>query len=255
MRCRSRGINKPMYDSDGQNGGSLAAQLHNQRHGRSGGRLVLVSSLQIVRECIGCEIIRRYGPVQEVLHAATIEAAVALSHEPGDLLIVDASHADSQNAPLFLRAAFPEARIILLMADRITNLGIAETVKLPPTYDALLFLIDAAVGIKPLSDDTRDKKSEEDLSSRDRDEPIDDWSQLTPREREITAGLLDGKSNKVIAIELGLSDNTVKMHLTNIMKKLKVTNRTQIVLLVGHRQSASSGLDSSQQAISSERAR
>lgn len=137
-----------MYDSDNQNGGSLAAQLHNQKHGRSGRRLVLVGSLQIVRECIGCEITRRYGPV-EFLHAATIEAAAALSHEPGDLLIVDASAADSRNAPLFLRAAFPEALIILLMADRITNLGIAETVNLPPTYDALLFLIDAALGTPP----------------------------------------------------------------------------------------------------------
>jgi len=254
MRCQSSGANKIMYDSDNQSAGPLAAQLHNHRHGRSSGRLVLVGSLQIVRECIGCEITRRYGQV-EILHAATIEAAAALSHEPGDLLIVDASDADSRNAPAFLRAAFPEALIILLMADRITNLGIAERVNLPPTHDALLFLIDAALGSSPARHETWGKKRDAHVPAQVRHEPVDDWSRLTPREREIIAGLLEGKSNKVIASEMELSDNTVKMHLTNIMKKLKVTNRTQIVLLLGHRQSDSGAFDRLQQTIPSERMR
>jgi len=56
---------------------------------------------------------------------------------------------------------------------------------------------------------------------------------LTPREREVAGRVLEGKANKIIAAELGLSDNTVKMHLTQIMRKLKVTNRTQVVLLLG----------------------
>jgi hypothetical protein len=46
-------------------------------------------------------------------------------------------------------------------------------------------------------------------------------------------GLLDrlkvGKANKIIAHELGLSESTVKVHIGRIMKKLNVTNRTQIV--------------------------
>ena len=205
--------------------------------GSSGGRLILVGSLQIVRECIASDITRRYGPM-EVLHAAAIEAAVALSHAPGDLLIVDASHAESPNAPLFLRAAFPEARIILLMADRITNLGIAETVNLPPTYDALLFLVGAALGVQPTRQEKSDETGTEILPPLAMPELVGDWSQLTPRECEVTVGLLEGKSNKVIAFDLGLSDNTVKMYLTHIMQKLKVTNRTQVVLLMGRKQSA-----------------
>lgn len=211
----------------------LTAQPPRGSRGRAGGRLVLVGRLQIVRECIAFEITRRYGPM-EVLHAATIEAAAALPHAPGDLLIVDASHADSHIAPLFLRAAFPEALIILLMADRITNLGIAETVNLPPTYDALLFLVGAALGVQPAG--IRAQPARHDILPEDAPPPpeaVDDWPELTRREREVTAGLLEGKGNKLIAYEMGLSDNTVKMHLTHIMQKLKVTNRTQVVLLIG----------------------
>jgi DNA-binding NarL/FixJ family response regulator len=38
-----------------------------------------------------------------------------------------------------------------------------------------------------------------------------------------------GKANKIIAYELGLGESTVKVHIGRIMKKLKVTNLTQIV--------------------------
>jgi len=107
----------------------------------------------------------------------------------------------------------------------------------------------------PARHETWGKKRDAHVPAQVRHEPVDDWSRLTPREREIIAGLLEGKSNKVIASEMELSDNTVKMHLTNIMKKLKVTNRTQIVLLLGHRQSASGAFDRLQQTIPSERMR
>lgn len=220
---------------DNGNVSSLGAELKQQRFDRSRGRLVLVSPLQIVRECISFAIVRSHGSM-EVLHAATIEAAAALSHDPGDLLIVDASHSDSHIAPLFLRAAFPEALIILLMADRITNLGIAETVNLPPTYDALLFLVAVALGVQPSAHNKGEEKGDLPPRPEARSEPVDDLVQLTPREREIAARLLEGKSNKVIAFELGLSENTVKMHLTNIMRKLNVNNRTQVVLLIGKHQ-------------------
>ena len=39
-----------------------------------------------------------------------------------------------------------------------------------------------------------------------------------------------GRSNKVIAAQLGLSENTVKMHIQRIMRKLQVQNRTEIVV-------------------------
>lgn len=54
--------------------------------------------------------------------------------------------------------------------------------------------------------------------------------QLTPRQREVLTRLREGKSNKQIAHELGLTEGTVKVHVTAILRLLGVRNRTQAAL-------------------------
>ncbi|CAO3422608.1 LuxR C-terminal-related transcriptional regulator [Azospirillum doebereinerae] len=54
--------------------------------------------------------------------------------------------------------------------------------------------------------------------------------QLTPRQRDVLSRLRDGKSNKQIAHELGLTEGTVKVHVTAILRHLGVRNRTQAAL-------------------------
>ena len=54
---------------------------------------------------------------------------------------------------------------------------------------------------------------------------------LTPKEKEVLALVAKGASNQEIADKLFVRDVTVKTHLSSIFKKLKVTNRTQAVLL------------------------
>ncbi|WP_207461896.1 response regulator transcription factor [Azospirillum sp. SYSU D00513] len=60
--------------------------------------------------------------------------------------------------------------------------------------------------------------------------PAGSADQLTPRQREVLTRLRDGKSNKQIAIELGLTEGTVKVHVTAILRLLGVRNRTQAAL-------------------------
>ena len=52
---------------------------------------------------------------------------------------------------------------------------------------------------------------------------------LTDREAEILSLLATGLANKQIAIELGISEHTVKFHVSSIYAKLNATNRTQAV--------------------------
>ena len=54
---------------------------------------------------------------------------------------------------------------------------------------------------------------------------------LTPKEKEVLSYVAKGASNQEIADKLFVRDVTVKTHLNNIFKKLKVSNRTQAVLL------------------------
>ena len=53
---------------------------------------------------------------------------------------------------------------------------------------------------------------------------------LTPRQREVLALMGQGQSNKEIARALTLSEGTVKLHVTAILKALKVHNRTGAVV-------------------------
>ncbi len=53
---------------------------------------------------------------------------------------------------------------------------------------------------------------------------------LSPREREVLVLLADGLPNKQIARRLGITDRTVKAHLTNVFQQLGVTDRTQAAL-------------------------
>jgi DNA-binding NarL/FixJ family response regulator len=52
---------------------------------------------------------------------------------------------------------------------------------------------------------------------------------FTPRQAAVLEHLKRGSANKVIAHELSMSEGTVKVHVRNIMKKLRATNRTQAV--------------------------
>ncbi len=54
---------------------------------------------------------------------------------------------------------------------------------------------------------------------------------LTPAQRRVIAGLSDGLLNKQIAYEMGISEATVKAHMTAIFRKLGANNRTQALLI------------------------
>jgi DNA-binding NarL/FixJ family response regulator len=60
---------------------------------------------------------------------------------------------------------------------------------------------------------------------------LDVWSKvLTPREREVALLVARGLKNKEVALELGLSDGTVKIHLVNIFRKLGTKSRYDLIV-------------------------
>ncbi|MCG8357896.1 MAG: response regulator transcription factor [Kiloniellales bacterium] len=59
----------------------------------------------------------------------------------------------------------------------------------------------------------------------------DPLSNLSPREREVLDLIVEGKSNLEIAQDLGISPNTVKLHVSFVLKALNVANRTEAAAL------------------------
>jgi DNA-binding NarL/FixJ family response regulator len=58
---------------------------------------------------------------------------------------------------------------------------------------------------------------------------------LTPREIEVLRWMAQGQANKQIAARLGISERTVKFHVSAIFRKLDVTNRTEAVTIAAQR--------------------
>lgn len=61
------------------------------------------------------------------------------------------------------------------------------------------------------------------------DDELPPGEPLTPRESEVLALLADGAGNKEIAIRLGVSEHTVKFHVSSILNKLGAATRTEAV--------------------------
>jgi DNA-binding NarL/FixJ family response regulator len=62
-----------------------------------------------------------------------------------------------------------------------------------------------------------------------------DGDLLTPREKEVLQLLAQGLPNKQIAQRIGISENTIKYHISSIYSKLGASNRTEAVRLGAHR--------------------
>jgi DNA-binding NarL/FixJ family response regulator len=63
--------------------------------------------------------------------------------------------------------------------------------------------------------------------------PVDDSGapvRLTPTQIKVLRGVHSGQLNKQIAFELGIAEATVKAHMTALMRKLNVRNRTQVAI-------------------------
>jgi DNA-binding NarL/FixJ family response regulator len=56
------------------------------------------------------------------------------------------------------------------------------------------------------------------------------FARLTPTQRKVLDGVFCGQLNKQIAFDLGIAEATVKAHMTALMRKLKVHNRTQLAV-------------------------
>ena len=54
--------------------------------------------------------------------------------------------------------------------------------------------------------------------------------QLTPREKEVLMLAIQGKPNKIIALELGISESTIKVHRHNVMNKMRFRSLPELVI-------------------------
>jgi FixJ family two-component response regulator len=73
----------------------------------------------------------------------------------------------------------------------------------------------------------RDRRHRASLAEQDR--IVERVKLLTPREREVMQRVVSGQANKVIAIELGVSERTVEIHRSRVMQKMEAESLPHLV--------------------------
>ena len=142
--------------------------------------------------------------------------------EHPDVILVDW---DSKSDP-----DLPEGAPVVALADDVNVLGMLRSgvqAVLPhqATAAQIVSAVEAvAAGLIVLQPEDLDA-----LNTNPRTERTTE--PLTPRELEVLSMLAEGQSNKSIAHALGISEHTVKFHVTSIMAKLDAGSRTEAVTL------------------------
>jgi len=165
--------------------------------------------------------------VEIVAEAETGPDAVALyrKHRP-DVAVVDLRMPGLTGVEVVkqVRAEFPEARVVILTGSEGSE-GVYRALQ----AGARAYLLKDARGpelLQALRDVHAGKRvvpPEVALRLAERMPQSD----LSPREMDVLRLLTDGRSNKLIADALGLSEATVRTHVSNILSKLGVSDRTQ----------------------------
>ena len=104
-------------------------------------------------------------------------------------------------------------------AVQAMKVGAMDFIQKPFDCEMLLQRIHEAIERDRLS--RRNSSNHQALASR--------MARLTPREREIMDLIVGGKANKVIAIDLNISERTVELHRARIMKKMQVKSLAELV--------------------------
>ncbi len=191
------------------------------------------------------------GRLKKSFHQAVIiesgnfeETLEALgNHSDTDILLLDLNMPGSYElyGLASLRQQFPSLPIAIVSAteelevvSKAMGYGAAAFIPKSATSEQLTTAINAVLeGDQWLPDSFRNRLRRLDAEELELANRV---ASLTPQQYKVLCHVAEGWLNKQIAYELGITEATVKAHMTNIFRRLNVTNRTQAVILASRLQ-------------------
>ena len=195
--------------------------------------IVVADDHEVVRT--GLASLLKDSEIEIVSEAADGDEAVSqtLKHSP-DVVLMDIRMAETDGLSALerIRKESPQTPVVMLSTydnptyvARSVALGASDYVLKGSTRQDLLTAIRRAAGGESPSSDSILKRVKEAMERRQ--EPVDEDIPLTNREMQVLRHVALGLSNREIGQSLGISVETVKEHVQNILRKVQVTDRTQ----------------------------
>jgi DNA-binding NarL/FixJ family response regulator len=198
-------------------------------------RLLIADDHAVVRTGLAQLLSGRAG-IELVGSAADGEEAVALAAElRPDVVLMDLEMPvlDGIAATGRIKSSLPEVAVVVLTSFsdrerilRALDAGAAGYL----LKDAEPGELERAVRAAARGDAPLDPKAARELLAARAPAPPGPGDTLSEREREVLLMVVEGLANKQIARRLGISEKTVKAHLTSVFRQIGVTDRTQAAL-------------------------
>lgn len=203
---------------------------------------LIIDDHPLFREALG-NAIQMAHPDAGIFEAMSIEGALnVLSTNPAiDLALLDLSLPDATDFSGFLRLRenYPRLPVAIVsshedrqVVQEALTLGAAgylpKSISKSELAVAIRLVLSGSISIPKgfvLSSDASDTGVTEGLRAR--------LQQLTPQQLRVLGFIRCGLQNKQIAIELKLAESTVKAHVTEILRKLKLFSRNKAIIEIG----------------------
>ena len=179
------------------------------------------------------------APDARILEAATLDRAVETATAASDLLLIllDLKMPGSAgfSGVALLHAERPSVPILVISSADAQIAAAEERLCRPGDKAAAVGFIGKDQDLSVIEDAIAAALAGETpavapLMPDEVDEMAGKVASLTPTQLRVLLGVLDGQLNKQIAWELGVAESTIKSHMTTVLAKLGVQNRTQAAL-------------------------
>jgi DNA-binding NarL/FixJ family response regulator len=190
--------------------------------------IAILSDRNLFREGV-VQLLKSHGFQQVLEYRAASQLLQDIEHTAPQLVLIDLDHGEDYPLPLLqeLRRRSPRSTVVIIgtalqgaaagdNADAWLETPVADSQVLAAVADLAL-----TPHTGPLT--VPHSKEAEQLHQL--------WSSLTPRQREVLAHLAAGADNLKIAANLGISERAVKAHISALLSRFQMENRTELALL------------------------
>jgi DNA-binding NarL/FixJ family response regulator len=204
--------------------------------------IAIIDASRLRRECLRLAL-AQHSPTRHVTEAGNADELFHLVNGGShfDLLLVGAATADHIDLRQVeaMRRTLPETPLVVVAetdnpqrARQILGTGargfLPASLSLRVLMGAIDLVLAGGVYVPSSLIDSSSSRPGQWHGTAPQSEP---WPELTRRQRDVLALISQGKSNKLIADALSMSESTVKAHVKQIIKRLNVANRTQAALV------------------------